>query len=143
VKKATVPAPAAPAPKPAAASASTCTSGGLLDAINGQRARNGLGALTLRGGATAVACGWSKHMAVSGLSHNPNLSGDLAAHGVSGWKTVGENVGVGSSAGQVFNMFMGSGGHRANILDPDFTQVGIGVITSGSRVWVTLDFVGY
>jgi uncharacterized protein YkwD len=129
----------APAPKPA----SSCTEAGMLSMINQERARNGLGALQLRGGATQVACAWSKHMVSAGLGHNGNLGGDLAAHGVTGWKAIGENVGQAGSASRVFSLFMGSGGHRANILNGAFTQVGVGVVTSGSKVWVTLDFVGY
>jgi hypothetical protein len=39
---------------------------------------------------------------------------------------VGENVGMGGSASSIHQAFMNSAPHRANILDHDFTQVGIG-----------------
>jgi uncharacterized protein YkwD len=38
---------------------------------------------------------------------------------------------------------MNSPPHRANILDPAFTHVGIGCATDGTgTIWVTEDFVG-
>jgi len=82
-------------------------------------------------------------MAGSGLAHNPDLAGDLHRAGVSGWTSCAENVGYGSSVDQVHKLFMGSSGHRANILNASYSQVGIGVVRSGGTVWVTIDFVGY
>ena len=111
--------------------------------MNGERAKAGVAPLQLSAGARTVARRWSSHMAAHGMSHNPNLSGDLAGVGVTGWHTIGENVGYGSSVSQVHGMFMASGGHRANILKAGYTHMGIGVVHSGSRVWVTMVFVGY
>jgi uncharacterized protein YkwD len=82
-------------------------------------------------------------MAGSGLGHNPDLGGDLERAGIGGWRTCGENVGYGSSVDQIHTLFMGSEGHRANILNPAYGQVGIGVVRSGGTVWVTIDFVGF
>ena len=82
-------------------------------------------------------------MAARGLGHNPELSADLARAGVTGWKSIGENVGRAMSVDEAFRMFMGSGGHRANILKGSYSVIGIGVVKSGGQVWVTLDFVGY
>jgi len=82
-------------------------------------------------------------MAGHGLAHNPDLSGDLARAGITGWTSIGENVGYGSSVDQVHQSFMGSSGHRANILKASYSHVGIGVVASGGTAWVTLDFVGY
>ncbi|MEQ1787014.1 MAG: CAP domain-containing protein, partial [Acidimicrobiales bacterium] len=110
---------------------------------NQDRAAAGLAPLQMSGGARSVARAWSGYMAGNGMAHNPDLSGDLARAGVSGWSTIGENVGYGSSVDHVHGMFMGSGGHRANILKAAYSQVGIGVVRSGGTVWVTLDFVGY
>ena len=33
--------------------------------------------------------------------------------------------------------------HRANILDPRFSQAGIGVVHAAGRVWVTMDLIAY
>jgi len=130
---------AAPAPPPA----SSASEGRALQLINGERASAGLAPLRMSGGATSVGRAWSAQMAQSGLAHNPDLSGDLARAGITGWRTMGENVGYGGSVDQVHGMFMGSSGHRANILKAAYSEVGIGVVQSGGQVWVTLDFVGY
>jgi uncharacterized protein YkwD len=82
-------------------------------------------------------------MSGSGLAHNPDLDGDLQRAGVTGWTSYGENVGYGGSVDQVHALFMGSSGHRANILNPSYSRAGIGVVHSGGKVWVTIDFVGY
>jgi uncharacterized protein YkwD len=82
-------------------------------------------------------------MAGSGLAHNPDLGGDLQRAGITGWRSYGENVGYGSDVDQVHARFMGSAGHRANILNPTYSQVGIGVVRSGGTVWVTIDLVGF
>ena len=82
-------------------------------------------------------------MSVSELAHNPDVGGALRRAGVTGWTSWAENVGYGGSVEQVHTLFMGSSGHRANILKPAYSQVGIGVVRSGGRVWVTIDFVGY
>jgi peptidoglycan hydrolase-like protein with peptidoglycan-binding domain len=49
---------------------------------------------------------------------------------------VGENVGYGPDALTVHAAFMNSAPHRANILDRDYTEVGIGAVTVNGRVWV-------
>lgn len=134
------PSPAAPSPPSAPSSNDEAR---VLQLINGERAKAGVGALQVSGGARSVAQEWSGHMAGHGLAHNPDLSGDLARAGVTGWTSIGENVGYGSSVDQVHQAFMGSGGHRANIVKASFSHVGIGVVQSGGTVWVTLDFVGY
>lgn len=58
-----------------------------------------------------------------------------AGGGVSRW---GENVAYGyGSASGVVDGWMGSSGHRANILDPGFTRIGVAVARSanGTPYW--------
>jgi uncharacterized protein YkwD len=142
--------PPPPAPPPTAAPAPPPpppSNGGdearALQLVNSERAKAGVAPLQLSTGARSVARAWSGYMAGHGMSHNPDLSGDLARAGVTGWSTIGENVGYGGSVDYVHSLFMGSGGHRANILKASYTHVGIGVVRSGSKVWITMDFVGY
>jgi hypothetical protein len=59
---------------------------------------------------------------------------------VSNWRWVGENVGYGPDWRTVETAFMNSPGHRANILDRDYSQIGIGVVISGNRIWITQVF---
>ena len=61
-----------------------------------------------------------------------------------GWFRVAENVGCGQSADSLHQSFMDSPGHRDNIMDPDFTDVGIGVrFADDGAMWVTQNFAGY
>ena len=54
-----------------------------------------------------------------------------------GWVVIGENVGYASTVRSTNRLFMHSAPHRHNILCSCFTRVGIGVVRSGGRVWVT------
>jgi hypothetical protein len=70
------------------------------------------------------------------ICHNPNLTSQ-----VSGWQKIGENVGVGPDENSIENAFMNSTHHRDNILDPDYTLVGVGTARgSDGRLYVTQDF---
>ena len=47
-----------------------------------------------------------------------------------------------ASAGQIsHNMSLPSPHHYENLVDPVFNYVGIGVVDSGGRIWVTVDFM--
>jgi uncharacterized protein YkwD len=59
---------------------------------------------------------------------------------VTNWTVLGENVGVGSSVGELHRAFMRSSGHRDNVLYSSYTYVGIGVVERGGRMWVTVVF---
>jgi len=85
-----------------------------------------------------TAQAWSQHLAQAGaLSHRNPLSDGAPA----GWRKLGENVGYGSSVDVVQGAFMNSPGHRANILDRTFNNVGIGVTVDGNgRRWVVQEF---
>src|SRR4051812_30572155 len=93
----------------------------LLMDINHARAARGLNRLTVVAGTTDIAHGWSCHLASYRLlAHNGSLGALLATHGSSGWRSYGENIGyVRSSryAYTLFNAYMRSPAHRANILD--------------------------
>ena len=59
---------------------------------------------------------------------------------VTNWILLGENVGVGGTVSSLHSAFMNSPAHRANILLSSFKHVGVGVIQSGDRLWVTVTF---
>jgi uncharacterized protein YkwD len=100
--------------------------------INQARVAHDLPRLVTRGHLVAVARDWAARMAgQSKLYHNPQLTSD-----VSNWRWVGENVGYGPDAASVHVAFMRSPGHRANILDDDYTEVGVGAVVRDGRVWV-------
>lgn len=121
----------------ATAPVASASAGAFVSMINSERAAAGLPGLSSSGSLASVAASWSQQMASSGnLAHNPSLTSQ-----VSGWRYIGENVGYGPDAGTIHRALMNSSAHRANILDSDYTQVGVGVATDGSgRMWVTQVF---
>ena len=116
----------------AAPAGATTAEDSLTARLNGARSDQGLPSLATRSDLVAVARAQANRMADSGtLYHNPNLTTD-----VTNWRSVGENVGYGPDVQTVHVAFMNSEGHRANILDTDYTEVGVGVVERGDRVWV-------
>lgn len=116
----------------------TTTEDSLTARLNGARSDQGLPSLATRSDLVAVARAQATRMADSGtLFHNPNLATD-----VTNWRWVGENVGYGPDVQTVHVAFMNSDGHRANILDADYSEVGVGVVERGDRVWVAEVFRG-
>lgn len=82
----------------------------------------------------------SREMARAGrIFHTSNLSTKLRS--VS-WSVAGENVGAGVKLRTLFEAFMKSEPHRANILGRDFRRVGIGLHRDDGIIWITLIFVG-
>ncbi|MDX1512010.1 MAG: CAP domain-containing protein [Nitriliruptorales bacterium] len=119
---------------PTHALASSSVESDFVARINAERAERGLAKLSVASDLVAVAREHSQRMAnQSNLHHNPNLGSD-----VKGWKKVGENVGKGPSVSAIHTAFMNSAGHKRNILDSDWTQVGVGVVVDGNGIiWVT------
>ena len=107
-------------------------------AVNTLRAANGMRWLDWNDGAYDKAVAWSNHMADEGrLSHSTLADGVPA-----GWNRLGENVAYASTVAQAMQALEASAPHRANILNPAFTSVAIGVVERDGRVWVTEVFVG-
>ena len=77
-------------------------------------------------------------MAADGRLSHSTLSAGL---GTLNWRSLGENVGYSSPTSNtlwtIHVMFVRSAGHRANILNPKYTHMGVGVHKdSQGRVWV-------
>jgi Cysteine-rich secretory protein family len=51
-----------------------------------------------------------------------------------------ENVGYADSAEELQSGWMHSPGHRANLLNPVYTEMGVGIVRAGNRLWATTDF---
>ncbi|HEU4674439.1 MAG TPA: CAP domain-containing protein [Motilibacteraceae bacterium] len=109
----------------------------ILAQVNASRAAAGLRPLALASDLSSVAYAWSRHMATTTvLAHNPNLTGQ-----VDDWQVVGENVGYGPTVTDVETAFMNSPRHRANILEPRYTQIGLGVVVDAQGTsWITQVF---
>jgi hypothetical protein len=112
---------------------------GFLAKLNNLRASKGLNTLATDGQLHSIALNWSRSMAAQHtLSHNPNLGTEVTEN----WTKLGENVGFGPDVDTVAQAFVNSPHHYANLVDPAWGFVGIGVTyTSDGALWVTEDFM--
>lgn len=147
----TAPAPAQPS-TPSNNQSPTTPSGGCLDGeeaymlqlINNFRAQNGLGPVTLSSTLTAAADYHSADMANRNyFSHDlPGIgswSQNISNHGYSGG-TRAENIAAGNAGAQAtFDQWVNSPGHRANMLNPALSAIGIGRAQGGDygTYWTT------
>jgi uncharacterized protein YkwD len=109
-------------------------------AHNQQRAANGVGALELDSTLVAVARQRAADMAQKGYFAHTSPSGETAFSILDGfgyrYAIAGENIARNNypesqSVGVAMDGFMNSPGHRENILETQFTRVGIGMATDG------------
>lgn len=114
----------------------------MYDQINGARRNVGRGGLQFDTGIQYIAVAWSDDMSGSQtLRHNPNYGDQIVRH--RDYRTAGENVGRGYEQGSLFQAFMNSPGHRANIESGAYSHVTVGCLTDGSgQLWVTQNFWG-
>ena len=113
--------------------ASASPAGDTLSYTNSARSSHGLAGYSTASDLTRLAQEHASWMASHhSLQHTSNLSGKVCC-----WKAVGENVGYGPSARAVFDAFMNSSSHRANILSGSYTQIGVGTArSSDGTLWV-------
>ncbi|MFJ8015193.1 CAP domain-containing protein [Streptomyces sp. NPDC096339] len=136
------PAPAPVPPKTSAPAPSGATAQ-VLALVNQERAAAGCPALTLNSKLTQAAQAHSADMAAhSNMSHTGSDGSDpgtrITRAGYA-WSSYGENVAYGySTPAQVMDGWMNSPGHRANILNCSFKEIGIGLAQPNSY-W-TQDF---
>jgi hypothetical protein len=104
--------------------------------VNALRATKGIAPLLVDAQMTSVARSWSAQMAASNtLSHNPNFSSQI-----SNWKLVGENVGTGPDVAVIEQAFENSPHHYANLVNPAYNFIGVGVVEANGTLWVTQNF---
>lgn len=117
----------------------------LLTLLNQERSKYGLPRLQLDTTLSDLARTKSQDMVANRyFSHvSPTLGSPaqmLARNGVR-YTQFAENIAQGSDASRIHAMWMNSAGHRANILNPAFTHVGIGTATGSSGSTATQLFV--
>lgn len=116
----------------------------LLILLNAVRAQHGLPVLRLDRSLQAAARSHSRDMALGGFVGHGTLSGasalDRLSHTVvRGW--VGENVTFAVSCYAANRALVASDAHLANMVDPRFHRVGIGVFSAGQLgMAITEDF---
>ncbi len=110
----------------------------VLDLVNRERTIAGLNPLDNDDRLTRAARGHSEDMAQQNYFSHTSLDGRspgdrIKAEGYSGF-TYGENIAAGySTPVAVMNAWMNSPGHRANILNPNFCDIGVGHAVGGGR----------
>lgn len=113
--------------------------------VNNIRQQNGLQPLTANWELSRVARYKSQDMLENGyFSHNSPTYGSpfqmITAFGLS-YRTAGENIAKGyASAQAVVNGWMNSSGHRANILNASYKQIGVSYVAQG-HYWTQM-FIG-
>jgi len=100
--------------------------------INDLRASKGLPALQVNANLVSKARGWAAGMAAAGRIWHSTLSDGITAD----WQKLGENVGMGGSVDGLHNAFVASPHHYENLVDPDFSYVGIGIAMNGDTMYV-------
>lgn len=120
----------------------------VLKIVNQERAKQGLKALILDKKLNNVAQLKAEDMKKNNyFDHNSPTLGSpfdlMRSQGVS-YRTAGENIAAGQQSAQaVMNSWMNSSGHRANILNANYTKLGVGFCTGGrmGTYWVQ-EFTG-
>jgi uncharacterized protein YkwD len=139
------PATPTPTPTPSPTPTTPSTGGGgmsapeaaVLDLVNAERAKAGCRPLTADGTLVRVARAHSADMAARGFFSHTNPDGlspfdRMRKAGYAG-RTMGENIAAGyTSPGAVMDAWMKSPGHRANILNCAFAEIGVGYAAGGS-----------
>lgn len=117
----------------------------VLELVNKERSKYGLSALALDNDLTHIATMKASDMRDKNyFSHNSPTYGSpfemLQKFGVK-YSYAGENIAGGQKTSeQVMKDWMNSSGHRANILNKNYTKLGVGYVTGGQygTYWVQL-----
>ncbi|WP_405189197.1 sigma-70 family RNA polymerase sigma factor [Streptomyces anulatus] len=139
------PTTAAPAPKPEppapAPPAPSGTAGQVTALVNTERAKEGCGPVTVNDQLNTAAQRHSADMEAkdyfSHTSQDGRDPGDRITAAGYQWSTYGENIAKGQrTPADVMRSWMDSPGHRANILNCSFKEIGVGKQDSGGGpVW--------
>ncbi|MEO1069261.1 MAG: CAP domain-containing protein [Cyanobacteria bacterium J06638_6] len=114
----------------------------LLLLVNVERERVNAPPLVLNEQLTAAAQGHAQDMATNGRLSHSGSDGSTMRSRIDAtqydWSNIGENVAFGQpTATAVMTAWMNSPGHRRNILNPAFTELGIGHAVATNRpYWV-------
>ncbi|AKZ60019.1 putative membrane protein [Streptomyces ambofaciens ATCC 23877] len=117
----------------------------VLALVNEERAAAGCSPVTANDRLTRAADDYSDVMASSGVMSHTGPDGSTMASRVEAagyqWSALGENIARGQAdAASVMESWMNSSGHRANILNCSFKELGVGVHFGDGGPWWTQDF---
>jgi uncharacterized protein YkwD len=106
--------------------------------VNQARAAAGVAPLKVDAELTTLARAHTQEMANAGTIFHAN---PISAGVTAPWLKLGENVGTGPSVQPVMTAFLNSPGHYANVVDPLFNYIGVGVIWVGNQMYTTHRFM--
>ncbi|MBQ1095282.1 CAP domain-containing protein [Streptomyces sp. b94] len=117
----------------------------VLALVNEERASAGCSPVTANDRLTRAADDYSDVMADSGVMSHTGPDGSTMTTRVEAagyqWSTLGENIARGQAdAASVMDSWMNSPGHRANILNCSFKELGVGVHFGDGGPWWTQNF---
>ncbi|MFF7770410.1 CAP domain-containing protein [Streptomyces massasporeus] len=117
----------------------------VLSLVNKERAAAGCSPVTANDRLTRAADDYSDVMASSGVMSHTGPDGSTMTTRVEAagyqWSTLGENIARGQAdAASVMKSWMNSPGHRANILNCSFKELGVGVHFGDGGPWWTQNF---
>jgi uncharacterized YkwD family protein len=125
--------PASPSPEESILSADEQQ---MLNLVNQERKQSGLNELRIHEGLVKLARLKSKDMIDLGyFAHQSPTYGspfDMMRNAGIAYSYVGENLAGAPTAARAHTSLMNSPGHRANILNPNYTHVGIGIVNGGN-----------
>lgn len=111
----------------------------VLDLVNAERTARGLAPLQFAAQLNAAAFAHTQRQASDGAifhvdPRDGSNPGDRISRAGYGFSTWGENVAAGyPTAAAVMQGWMNSQGHCQNILNPAFTEIGVGFVSGGVR----------
>ncbi len=119
---------------PPLVSASPSAEDAFIEHLNATRVAAGLEPLRRDSGLVEAARGWARWM---GERDDLRHADDIVTGAPADWTKAGENVGRGGTVRAVWDAFMDSPSHAANVLDPTFTRIGVGVVRTPDGVLYT------
>lgn len=136
-----------PASSPVSSGSTSADEKRAFDLLNADRASHGLKALKFNSQLTRLGEKYAQDMINRNFFSHYNPEGQspfdrMKAAGIS-YNTAGENLAINSNVAAAQKAFMNSSGHRANILNTSYTEVGIGVrYDAKGSAYVVQEFIG-
>ncbi len=119
----------------------------ILQLVNAERSKTGLKPLSSNSDCTKLARMKSQDMVDNNyFSHQSPTYGspfDMLKSNKVDYMSAGENIAMNQNADAAFKAWMNSEGHRKNILNPNFTELGVGIAPkgNGSNIYTQI-FIG-
>ncbi|GHH10176.1 sigma-70 family RNA polymerase sigma factor [Streptomyces lanatus] len=134
-----------PSSPPQTQAAPTDTVGQVVALVNKERSAAGCGPLAEDPLLNKAAQGHSDDMAARGFFDHTNPDGEDPGQRITAagyrWSTYGENIAQGQQTPEaVMESWMNSPGHRANILNCSFKDIGVGIHDGSGGPWWTQAF---